>query len=241
MTPQHQLVDEAVFKAVRQILQERTGKGLFEADVRLINAALALDDPKPDVVPDFYVSGLLNVKVVQELFSHEAIIQEMYKDSVGVETWSAGLTAASGINVRKYKDNPAPMQECVDAVIERLRKVYVPRVLQAFSGKTLTEAQFAAALSFDFNTGAITRADWVKHWMRGLTDVAYGSIMNWRSPPEIIERREKERELFFNGVWSQDGKTKVYQVRKPSYAPNWGSQKRIDVSSEIRKALGSLL
>ncbi len=236
--PQHQLVDAAVFAAVRQILQERTGKGLFEADVRLINAALALDDPMPEAVKPAVLNERLNVKNILELMHHEAIIQEMYKDSVGVETWSAGLTAASGINVRQYKDNPASLQVCIDAVVDRLRKVYVPRVLAAFKGKILSEAQFAAAMSFDYNTGAITRADWVKHWMNGHTDVAYESIMNWRSPPEIIKRREAERELFFKGVWSQDGKTTVFGVRKPSYTPNWKSARRVDVTAEIKAALG---
>jgi GH24 family phage-related lysozyme (muramidase) len=236
--PAHQLVDAAVFAAVRQILQERTGKGLFEADVRLINAALAIDDPVPAPVVPAVLEERLNVKVILELMTHEAIIREMYLDSKKVETWSAGLTAASGINVKQYKDNPAPMQTCIDAVIDRLRKVYAPRVLQAFKGKTLTEAQFAAALSFDYNTGAITRADWVKHWINGHVDVAYDTIMNWKSPPEIEERRKKERELFFKGQWSQDGKTLVYQVNKPSYSPKWSSAKRVDVTAEIKAALG---
>ena len=237
-TPSHQLVDAGVFTVVRQILQERTGKGLTEDDVRLINAALSLDDPKPIVAPVSVSNGLLTVKVVTELMHHESIIQELYKDSVGVETWSAGLTAASGINVKKYKDNPAPMQECIDAVIDRLKKVYVPRVLTAFNEHILTPEQFAGALSFDYNTGAITRADWVKLWKAGHVDAAYISFMNWSKPPEIIERRKKERELFFKGVWTQDGKTKVFTVRKPSYAPSWGSMKRVDVTAEVNKALG---
>lgn len=239
IVPSYQLVDEEVFKAVRQILLERTGKGLFEADVRLINAALAIDDPKPASIPARVTNGLLTVKVVLELLGHEAIIQEMYKDSVGVPTWSGGLTDASGINVLKYKDNPASMQECINAVIDRLRKVYVPRVFQAFVGIALSEAQFAAALSFDYNTGAVTRATWVKLFREGKTAEAYAAFLNWNRPPEIIERRKAERELFFSGVWTQDGKTKVYKVRKPSYAPDWRSLKRVDVTTEIRQALGA--
>lgn len=233
--PQHMLVDEGVFKAVRQILIQRTGRGLTQEDVRLINAALALDDPKPEPIGVYDLS----VRVFTELLGHEAIIREMYKDSVGVETWSAGLTAKSGINVRQYKDNPASMQECINAVADRLRKVYIPRVEQAFKGEVLTEAQFAAALSFDYNTGAVTRADWVKDWLKGDVDKAYITIMNWRSPPEIIERRKKERELFFKGIWSNDGKTNVYEVNKPSYTPRWSSLKRVDVTGEIIKATGS--
>lgn len=231
--PQHMIVDDAVFKAVRQILVQRTGRGLTEADVRLINAALALDDPKPAPALNY----TLTENVLLELFSHEAIIREMYKDSVGVETWSAGLTAKSGINVRLYKDNPASMQVCINAVVDRLHALYIPRVVQAFNGMNLSEAQFAAALSFEYNTGAITRADWVKDFLQGNRAAAYKSIMNWRSPPEIISRREKERELFFNGVWTNDGKTNVYQVNKPSYTPRWSSLQRVDVRAEIKKAL----
>lgn len=236
--PQHQLVDAAVFVAVREILIGRTGKGLTAEDVRLINLALALDDPPSVPVPATVVKDRLNAKVLLELFSHEAIIREMYLDSKKVETWSAGLTAASGINVRQYKDNPASLQVCINAVVDRLRKVYVPNVLTAFEGVYLSEAQFAAALSFDFNTGAIRRADWVKSFKAGRSTQAYQEIMNWKSPPEIIERRKKERELFFAGTWSQDGKVAVYEVRKPSYTPNWGSMRRVSVTAEIQAALG---
>lgn len=232
--PSYQLVDAAVFKAVREILIARTGKGLTQEEVRHINLALALDDPAPTNV----TQNRLNPKVLLELFGHEAIVQEMYLDSRKVETWSAGLTAASGINVRQYKDNPQPLQVCIDAVVDRLRRVYVLNVLTAFNGASLSDEQFAAALSFDFNTGAIRRADWVKSYLAGRTAQAYKEIMNWRSPPEIIERREKERELFFNGKWSQDGKVGVYKVRKPSYYPNWASLRRVDVTAEIHKALG---
>jgi lysozyme len=236
--PAHQRVDAGVFDAVRQILIARTGKGLMTEDVKLINLALALDDPPVPMVPQNVVMSQLTPQVLLELFGHEAIVQEMYLDSVKVETWSAGLTAKSGINVRQYKDNPQSLQVCVNAVVDRLRKVYVPAVLGAFKGRALTSAQFAAALSFDYNTGAIGRADWVKLWLAGRTDEAYASFMNWKSPPEIIERRKKERDLFFAGKWSNDGKVAIIGVRKPSYNPNWASTKRVSVTAEINKALG---
>jgi hypothetical protein len=34
--------------------------------------------------------------------------------------------------------------------------------------------------------------------------------MNWRKPPEIVPRREKERDLFFSGRYSGDGMVTVY-------------------------------
>lgn len=237
--PQYQLVDAGVFNAVRQILMARTGKGLTEADVRLINAALALDDPAPAVITPTGTYGQLTVRGVLEIMEHEGFVLEMYKDSVGVETWAGGLTAAAGINVRQYKDNPSSMQTAIDATVERFKKKYVPEVLSAFQGRALTEAQFHAAVSFHWNTGAIGRADWVKHWLAGNIDAAYAAIMNWKSPPEVVKRRKAERELFFKGTWIGDGKTTVYQVRKPSYIPNWGSARQVDISAEVRKALGA--
>lgn len=230
-----QALDTAVFNAVRQILIARTGKGLTQEDVRLINEALAIDDPKPATVT---ASGShLTVKVVLELLGHEAIIREMYKDSVGVNTWSAGITAASGVNVLQYKDKPASMQECINAVIVCLKTKYLPEVLAAFGSKTLTQEELAAALSFHYNTGAIGRADWVKLYLAGKTAEAYTAIMNWRSPPEVVERRRKEQALFFRGVWSQDGKVNTYEVNKPSYSPKWSSAKRVNVTLELNEAL----
>lgn len=233
--PSYQLVDKGVFDAVRQILIARTGKGLTQEEVRAINAALSLDDPAP---PPVARSDQFTVRGVSEIFSHEAIVREMYLDSKKVETWAAGLTAASGINVRQYKDNPASMQVCVSESVERMKTRYAPRVLAAFAGRTLSEAQFHAALSFDWNTGAITRADWVKSFMAGRIAQAYDEIMNWKSPPEIEERRKKERELFFVGTWTGDGRVTEYQVNKPSYTPRWSSAKKVDVTTEIRIALG---
>ncbi len=61
--------------------------------------------------------------------------------------------------------------------------------------------------------------------------------MNWKKPPEIIPRREKERDLFFDGKWSSDGKANVWPVKKPGYKPNWGGGKRVDVSADIAALL----
>ena len=53
------------------------------------------------------MSNIITVKIAQEIVSHEAIVREAYKDSVGVWTWSVGITNASGHKVfPRYKDNP---------------------------------------------------------------------------------------------------------------------------------------
>lgn len=174
--------------------------------------------------------GQLSKRTLVELAEHEGIVLEAYKDSKGIWTWGIGVTSASGHLVERYKDNPQPLEKVFEIYEWLLRTKYLPDVLEAFEGHDLTEAQLAAALSFHYNTGAIKRASWVKTWKKGDIPKAYQEFMNWRSPPEIIPRREKERNLFFNGIWSnRDGKVTVFrEVRKPSYTPKWSSAEEIE-------------
>jgi lysozyme len=182
----------------------------------------------------------LTERGVLELISHEAIVQEAYKDSVGVWTWAIGVTNASSHEVYpRYKDNPQSLGRCIEASVWLMRTKYLPDVLKAFDGHALNEAQLTAALSFHYNTGAIGRADWVKSWRAGLNEIARAQIMNWKSPPEIVERRAKERDLFFDGKWSGNGTGTVYPVSKPSYSPAWSKAKKVDVTAAVKVALNA--
>lgn len=228
----------AFFDAARAYKRELTADplgGLSQDDVDALNAAtIARWDARGS--PPQAQRGRLTAKVALELISHEAIVQEAYKDSVGVWTWSVGITNASGHDVMRYKDNPQSIEKCLEVYLWLLAEKYIPSVEKAFKGHALTEAQFAAALSFHYNTGRIGTADWVTLW-KANSPSARAAIMNYSKPPEIIPRRKKEQALFFDGHWSQDGKVTVYPVRKPSYAPNWGGAKRVDVSAIIKGML----
>ena len=181
----------------------------------------------------------LTPKIVLEVAHHEAIIRQAYKDSVGVWTWSAGITSASGHKVERYIDNPQTMQKCLEVYIWLLREKYAPAVDRAFAGHKLTEAQFAAALSFHWNTGAIGRASWVKHFKAGDTAKAKKAFMNWSKPKEIIGRRRAERDLFFSGKWSGDGKIGEYTRVTKNHSPVWSSRINVDVRHAIEAILGS--
>lgn len=184
-----------------------------------------------------YQSGDVTEMVALEVVSHEAIIREAYKDSQGVWTWSAGITSASGHKVERYKDNPQSLKRCLEVYIWLLKTKYGPQVTEAFRGHNLTESEFCAALSFHWNTGAIARASWVDSWKAGKIAQARKQFMEWRKPAAIISRREKERDLFFDGKWSNDGKTNTYDVAKPSYAPKWSSIRRVDIRPDLKAAL----
>lgn len=197
-------------------------------------AAWGLSDGAKEAVTGLTERGVL------ELISHEAIVQEAYKDSVGVWTWAIGVTNASGHDVYpRYKDNPQSLARCIEVSVWLMRTKYLPDVLKAFEGHALTEAQLTAALSFHYNTGAIRRADWVDSWKNGRADKARVEIMNWKSPPEIVKRRAAERDLFFDGKWSGNGTATVYPVSKPSYSPAWRKAKRVDVTAAVKLALNA--
>lgn len=209
-------------------------------DVKAFDRAidLAFGDCVPSTHPSPSAdSSPLTLKVAMELICHEAIVLEAYRDSKNIWTWGIGVTDASGHSVGRYKDNPQSLAHVLKIYIWLLREKYLPDVLKAFEGYVLSESQLAAALSFHYNTGAIGRASWVTKVKAGDMAGARKSIMEWRRPPEIIERRTKERDLFFEGKWCNDGKARVLGVRKPSYYPDWRSSKRVDISAALQEAM----
>jgi len=227
---------EGLFAAVRPFAP---GQKFTPADVQLIGTladGFGLADAEAEPAPP-WLPGQITLRVALELIGHEAIVREAYKDSVGVWTWGIGVTSKSGHSVERYKDNPQSIQRCIEIYLWLCANKYGPEVMAAFGGHALTEAQFAAALSFHYNTGAIGSADWVQSWKWGQADKARAEFMNWQKPASIIERRKKERDLFFDGRWSSDGKATVYEVSKPSYAPKWSSAKRVDISADLKAAL----
>lgn len=161
----------------------------------------------------------LTPRVLGELLQHEGLAREAYRDSVGVWTWSVGITDASGHRVGRYRDNPQSIERCLEVFVWLLETRYLPAVLAAFGALEPEEHQLAGALSFHFNTGAIGRATWLKRFLDGDVETAREAILDWRKPPELLPRRRRERDLFFDAQWSGDGRVTVYEVSKPGYRP----------------------
>lgn len=183
-------------------------------------------------------NNVLTAPIVLELLAHEGVVQEAYRDSVGVWTWSVGITDASGHKVfPRYKDKPATLERCMEVYLWLLREKYLPAVNKAFGGKDLTEAQLGAALSFHWNTGAIGRATWVKKFLAGDLGEARKRVLDWAHPAELIKRRQAEAALFFDGKWTNNGTALVYQVSKPSYRPV--KPERVDMREAVKQAMAA--
>lgn len=223
------------------------GGQLDAADVPLIDQLAAQWDARrikaPFVNPvaatrEAIASIRLTARTAAELVGHEAIVLEWYLDSEDVGTWGIGVTDKSGHSVARYKDNPQTIGRVLEVYIWLLNTNYIPDVREAFAGCELTEAQFAAALSFHYNTGAIERTDWVKLFKAGKLKAARDFLeTHYLNAGDLTERRKKEAALFFDGTWSGDGTAQVIPVSKPSYRPSFRRAERIDIMPMLKALL----
>lgn len=168
----------------------------------------------------------VSARGLAEIAAHEGIVNSPYKDSKGIWTVGIGHTASAGSpnpNTERREFSAAEIMEIFARDIAK----FEDRVRRAFTRK-LTQAQFDAAVSFDFNTGSIHKATWVKLFNAGDIAGARKSIMDWRKPPEIIPRREKERDLFFDGKYSSDGFANLYPATATGKVL-WSQGKRVNV------------
>lgn len=178
----------------------------------------------------------LTARIAAELIAHEGIVRESYRDSVGIWTWSVGLTDASGHRVGRYRDNPQPLSRCLEIYLWVLENRYLPAVLAAFGPIAPAEHELGAALSFHWNTGAIGRAEWMRLLRDGDRAGARAAMMAWCRPASLTSRRRAEQALFFEGHWAGDGTALVYEVAKPSYRPT--AAQRQPVTEILRALLG---
>ena len=166
-------------------------------------------------------------RVLCEIAAHEGLVLETYLDSAGVPTWAMGVTSASGHRVDRYWDQPATIERALEVSGWLLETRYLPAVVEAFD-HDLEEHELAAALSFHWNTGQIGSAWWVNSVNAGDMDKARSEFMNWSTPEEIVPRREKERDLFFDAAWKGTTDILLYEVgadRRPT------NPKPVDISA----------
>lgn len=164
---------------------------------------------------------------IQELMAHEGVVQSPYLDSVGNFTVGIGHTANAGLPDPGAEWRVYPLPEVLEIFKRDLGK-FERRVRNAFT-VPLAQEQFDAAVSFDFNTGRIHNASWVRRYNDDDWSGAAQAFMNYRKPPEIIPRREKERDLFFDGRYSSNGLIPVYPSTEQGQVL-WNSGRQVPFS-----------
>lgn len=134
----------------------------------------------------------------------EGVVLKAYRDVAGVWTIGAGLTAASGV-VKPKAGMVITRADAESLLAEALRRNYEPAVEKAMARRGPRQAEFDAAVSFHFNTGAIARASWVKAWIAGAPNVR-ARLALWckaggRTVAGLVRRRKAEADLLLNGYY----------------------------------------
>ncbi len=174
--------------------------------------SLPRDNTNIDLPLDTPIIGSMQLskKGLAEIAGYEGCCTAPYKDSTGVWTFGIGHTHFDG------DPNPDLMERgrdmslefCFNLFKEKIKK-YEDRVNKAVHVQ-ITQSQFDALVSFDYNTGAVNKATLVAKLNAGagVHDVAQAFLM-WNRPKEILRRRTNESRLFEYGIYSQDSECTI--------------------------------
>lgn len=145
-----------------------------------------------------------------ELVCSEGIVPYPYLDSVGVWTYGIGHTKAAGAPdpATMKRGVSTPLKDCIELFRKDLAR-YENAVLKAVK-VPLKQHEFDALVHWHYNTGAIATATLTKRLNAGDRKGAAAQFLVWNKPAELIPRREKERKLFEQGVYSNNGRALVY-------------------------------
>lgn len=136
------------------------------------------------------------------LYAHEGVVKKAYRCPAGIWTIGAGLTTASGvINVKPgMVISEAENDRLVDLALKRN---YLPRVLKAL-GESCSQHALDAGTSFDYNTGKIHSASWVKSFLANDPIDTRRRLLMWNKGngkvlPGLTRRRGEEATLLLSG------------------------------------------
>ncbi len=136
--------------------------------------------------------------------AREGIVTRAYRDVAGTWTIGVGHTAAAG-PPRPLRGMTISRAEAF-AILRRDLRKYERRVAASLPG--VSQTVFDGAVSFDFNTGAIDRASWVKAFRAGDRADARRRLMLWtgaggRAVAGLMHRRTAEAKLIFDGDYGE--------------------------------------
>lgn len=138
--------------------------------------------------------------------AHEGVVTRAYRDVGGTLTIGVGHTAAAG--PPKPRLGMTISRERAFAILAADLRRHERRVAAALPGVRANHV-FDGAVSFDFNTGAIDRAGWVRRYRAGDRDGARAGLMAWvkaggRTVAGLRRRRAAEARLIFAGKYGPE-------------------------------------
>lgn len=151
---------------------------------------------------------------IDALITEEGEVLKAYRCPAGVWTIGVGITSAAGVG----KIGPGMVitrAQSRDLLRRALAHNYEPRVAKVMG--QAAQHEFDAGVLFDFNTGAIHRASWVRSWRaKAERALIQQRFMLWvkgggKVLPGLVKRRENEVRILLDGVYPE-----LRPTRKPT-------------------------
>jgi lysozyme len=177
-----------------------------------------------------------------DLKLHEGEVLKAYRCPAGVWTIGVGLTSASGV-VKVTPGMVITAAESDRLLTEALRRNYEPRVAKAMPGAKPHE--FDGGVSFDFNTGAIHRASWVKAWAKLDWVMVEAGLKRWTKGggkvlPGLVRRREAEYQMIRFGRYMAGPASPVAPAKVTEGSATWALQSSVAERQAAHAALRKL-
>lgn len=131
---------------------------------------------------------------------HEGVVLKAYRDVKGVWTIGVGHTSAAG--APRVKAGMRVSRDEAMRIFAKDLNTFEKRV--AAQKVFRKQHQFDGAVSFDYNTGAIHKASWVKHFRNSAMGAAEKSLKLWNKSGGkvyrgLTRRRNHEADIIFRG------------------------------------------
>ncbi len=152
-----------------------------------------------------------SARAIAALEHEEGVVLRAYLCPAGKWTIGAGITSAAGVG-RVGPGMVITRAQATNMLQEALRRNFEPRVgLAMVTGyqeiRLAKQNEFDAGVLFDWNTGAINRATWVKLWRKRASRAAiWAKFKLWNKGggkvlPGLVKRREREFAMLMDGVY----------------------------------------
>ena len=155
-----------------------------------------------------------SLKGILAIINEEALVLSTYRDSAGVLTIGAGHTAAAGGMAPKM-GNRITIEQGIALLAADLAKF--ERRVSAAVTRSLTQHEFDALVSFDFNTGAIEGGTVDDKLDKGDIEGAMATLQQYdkaggKKLAGLDRRRDTEEAMFRHGTYPEVSAIKVYDT-----------------------------
>jgi lysozyme len=155
-----------------------------------------------------------SLKGILAIINEEALVLSTYRDAAGVLTIGVGHTASAGGMAPEQGDR-LTIEQAIALLATDLAK-FESRVSDSVK-RALTQHEFDALVSFDFNTGAIASGTVDDKLARGDTDGAMATLQQYeraggRKLAGLDRRRDSEEAMFRHGTYPETSLIKVYDT-----------------------------